>query len=798
MLSPRWRKVWRDLWGNKVRTVLVILSIAIGVFAIGMIVATQVMLEEDLSSSYTATDPASAILFIQPYESDLVDAIRRLNGVKEAEGRRSLRLRLQVGPDEWKNLKVEVLADYDDIRLNRIAPVSGAWPPVKGSLLLERAGLGLTGATPGDRVTVEAAGGRLRSMPISGLAHDLNKPPAQFTGEPLAYITLDTLEWLGFSRQFDELHILVDGDQGDKEHIQRVADLVEARVEKSGHTVYWTWIPEPGRHPANDAVQSMLLILGVLGLLSLFASSFLVINIINGLLAQHTQHIGIMKAIGGRRNQIVRMYLVTVVIFGLMALILAIPTSGLAAYAFTGFMANLINFDLAGFRIPRQAILVEVAVAILVPLLAAIYPVFKGTGISVREAISEYGLGQGHFGASVVDRAMNWMTSTALALSRPLRISLRNTIRRKGRLLFTLFTLTLGGAIFIGILSVHASLLATLDDALAYFNYDVEVNFARPHRLDVIQREALRVPGVVEADSWVVHTGRRLRTDGTQGPNLVVFGTQAKTNIIQPVLVEGRWLEPDDTNAAVFNTSALREEPDVRVGDTITLSIDRRESEWQVVGIVKSSMTGPFVYANRPYLGRVLRQVDRASGVQLVALQSDAAYQANLARLLKEHFDAAGMQVHSTETISEIRETIEYQFNIIVAFLAIMAVLIALVGGLGLMGTMSINVLERTREIGVMRAVGASDDSILRIVMVEGIFVGVISWVLGSLAAYPIGKLLSDTVGNAFMQTPLTYVYATGGAFGWLLAILVIAAVASYLPARNASRLSVRETLAYE
>jgi putative ABC transport system permease protein len=111
---------------------------------------------------------------------------------------------------------------------------------------------------------------------------------------------------------------------------------------------------------------------------------------------------------------------------------------------------------------------------------------------------------------------------------------------------------------------------------------------------------------------------------------------------------------------------------------------------------------------------------------------------------------------------------------------------------------MSINVMERTREIGVMRAVGASDGAVMRIVLVEGIFVGMISWILGALMAYPIGKLLSDAVGIAFMEAPLTYSFSTNGAIAWLFTVLVIAALASLIPAWNASRLSVRETLAYE
>jgi putative ABC transport system permease protein len=111
---------------------------------------------------------------------------------------------------------------------------------------------------------------------------------------------------------------------------------------------------------------------------------------------------------------------------------------------------------------------------------------------------------------------------------------------------------------------------------------------------------------------------------------------------------------------------------------------------------------------------------------------------------------------------------------------------------------MSINVLERTREIGVMRAVGASDGSVMKIFIVEGLFIGLLSWLVGAILAWPIGKLLSDAVGVAFLQAPLNYTFSIPGMLLWLAIVLVLAALASVLPAWNASRLTVREVLAYE
>lgn len=797
-LKPRWRKVLRDLWGNKIRTILVVLSIAIGVFAIGMIVGTQILLRDDLAVAWNASNPASATLYIDPFDADLLHSIERMDGVAAAEGRRSLTLPLLLADGERKQMNVLVLDDFEEMQLNTIAPVSGEWPPPEKGVVIERGSVVLAGLEMGDTAVVETADGRERELAVVGIAHDINTNPAQFTGQPNAFISTETLEILGFGNYLDELAVQVDGDRLDKAHVEAVIDTVEAKVEKGGRTVYFSWVPEPGEHPAQEVIDPLLVILGVLGVLSLGASAFLVVNIINSLLAQHTEQIGIMKAIGARRGQIMNMYLVTVLMFGLLSLLVAVPLGGLAAYGLTAYMAQLINFDLLGFRIPMQAILIQTAVAIIVPVLAALWPVIQGARLTVQAALSEQGLGRGQFGSHLLDRFVTWFTSKVLALSQPMRISLRNTIRRKARLLLTLSTLILGGAIFIGVLSVHASLLATLDDALSYFNYDVELNYAQVHRIEEIERVALSVDGVTAVESWTAGVSRRVAADGSEGENIYLLGTRYDTEFIKPILLEGRWLLPDDENAIIINSLVLKEESDIKLGDTITLSVDGREQEWQVVGIVQGILTGPIAYANQEYLARELHFIGRAASTLVITEQHDRAYQTAMAQRLKEQFDSAGMRVTNAGTTGEIRETIEFQFNIIIILLAVMAVLIALVGGLGLMGTMSINVLERTREIGVMRAVGASDGSVLRIVLVEGVLVGIISWLIGAALAYPMGQLLSNIVGMSLLESPLSYRFSINGTIGWLAAVLVIASLASFLPAWNASRLSVRQILAYE
>ena len=800
LVSPRWRKVFRDLWHNKTRTVVVVLSIAVGVFAVGMIAGTQIMLSEDLDTVYQATNPASAYLFPDRFDQELVDVVRHVDGVADAEGRRNIGLQIITPDSEGTELEVNIFADYEDIRLNKIALVEGVWPPPKREILIERSYLANIGqpVTIGDYLPVETPDGKQRQLRIAGLVHDINLPPAQFVDEVRGYISEETLDWLEVPRGFDELHILVAENQTDEDHIRAIADKVEKKIEKSGRTNYWTWVPPPGEHPATESVDPMLMILGVLGGLSLFLSGFLVVNTISALLGQQIRQIGIMKSIGARTGQIIWMYLVAVVIFGLLSLLVAVPLGGFAAYKFTQYLANLINFDLSGFRVPVQVLALEVAVGIIVPLLAAMFPIITGARISPADAMRDIGTGKGQFGTSLIDRALQHITATVRAISRPLRISLRNTIRRKARLVLTLSTLVLGGAIFISVATVQASLLATLDDALSYWNYDIRVGFSDAHRISEIERAALAIPGVARAESWAGNTARRIRPDGEEGPNFSVIGIPAKTDLIQPTLLEGRWLLPDDENAVVINSIILDDEPDIKVGDELIITMEGKESTWHVVGLVRGVMTGPIAYANYPYFAQIVRFMGKSGNVRIVAENGEATFHNDLANRVDTHFENLGMRLSSIRTTASIREGVANQFNIIVFFLAFMAVLIATVGGLGLMGTMSMNVLERTREIGVMRAVGANNGAILKIVLIEGLFIGVISWIIGALAALPISQFMSRMVGIAFLEAPLTYTFSLPGAFLWLGLVLMLAGLASFLPAWNASRLTIQAVLAYE
>jgi putative ABC transport system permease protein len=552
-------------------------------------------------------------------------------------------------------------------------------------------------------------------------------------------------------------------------------------------------ISTPGEHPAQDLLNAVFMILGAIGLLSLGVSGFLVINTISAILGQQTRQIGIMKAVGARDGQIATIYFGIVLGYALIALAVALPGGALGAWLLTNFTAGLLNFEATTFFVEPGVIALEVAIGLLVPMLAAAWPVYRGVRVTVREAISSAGISDG-FGRSSFDRALQRIRG----LSRPTLLSIRNTFRRKSRLVLTLLALMLGGAVFMSVFTLRASLMSTLDDTLSYFDYDAQVQLTQPARTSILVQTAEQVPGVAAAEPWTIAQAQRVRADDTTGGNQIVFGLPDGATTVKPVLEEGRFLVPGDGNALVVTRNFLDDEPDVGIGDRITMRTGPREAEFTLVGIVQSPTQRPFLYAPSSALDTLTRDAGKSQLLMLVTEQGDAASQRTVADDVRDTLDAAGMEVAQVQTLSEIRATVDSLYTVMLLFVTVMALLLGFVGALGLAGTMTMNVVERSREIGVMRAIGARDRSVLGVFMTEGLLIGALAWGVGVLVSLPISKILSDALGNAFLDKPLTYTPAMDGIVYWLVIVAILSLVASFLPSFRATRLAVREVLAYE
>jgi putative ABC transport system permease protein len=792
----RWIKVYRDLWINRSRTILIILSIAVGVFSIGLIGMSQVALIESLNAQYAAMHPADAILQTEPMlDENFVEGIRHMRGVNEAEGRRYLLLRISLdGKGEtWRDLTLYALDDYNDQRLFLVRQLDGIWPPEKGQVLMERASMAYIGAQPGDQILIKTPDGRQFHLTVTGRVHDLYRIPPLIEGWIYGYVDMRTLRWMGEAEGFNELYVSAE----DPAQVRAVMNDVADRIKGIGLPVFRKTIPTPGEHPLNFIISTMMILLGLVAVLSMLLSVLLVINVVSALIAQQEKQIAIMKAIGARSWQIVGLYLSMVFILGLLACLIAIPLSIFGANALAAFSAEQVNFDPPNIQFTLQALLFQFGVGILVPLFAATPTILNGTKITPARVLSEYGISQVWGGAGILDRILNRFPT----VTRDILLALRNPFRKRGRLILSLITLTFAGAVFMAIVNLRGSLEHALNEMFEFWRYDAWIIVDDQIPAERLINEAKAVPGVTNAEAWGFTVARYVRPDDTESDNLYLLAPPAGTPLLDPPVIAGRRLRPGDTDAILVSPGLLANEPTLHLGGPMNVKIEGLEKNYTIVGIINmlgNSSIGYFTIIDYSAYARHVHEPNRANAVILTLGANSTVEQQAITSAVEKRLDRANIDVISNFLISEEREEIDAAFAVVVTLLMIMTVLLATVGGLGLMGTMSLNVMERVREIGVMRAFGASSMKISRIVIIEGLLIGLMSWILAIGLSLPISIVLARAIGEAFMDYPMSATTSPGGIFAWALIVVVISTLASLFPALRAVRLTVTQVLAYE
>ena len=632
-MTTLWRKAIRDFWRERARTTLVVLAIALGISAFAAVLASYAILTRELDSDYLATNPASAVIRLDSVDDDLVNAILRNPEVSDAEPRKTIRGQIKTGSGQWRTLVMFVVHDYADIRVSKLVPQQGAWPPSTGEILIERDAFQVAKAKIGDAVTVKTANGVEQPLVISGSVHDVGQAQARMENIVYGYVNLATLVQLGEEPRFDQLNVLVAQNRFDENHIRRVVAGVEELIKSRGHKVRRIDIPKPGKHPHSDLTGALLLAMSSFGLFVLVLSGIIVINLLTAMMAAQVRQIGVMKAIGGTRRQIAGIYFGQALFLGIAAVIISLPLGIIGSRVLCRYMAVFLNFDINSFAIPVWVFLLVALVGIAAPLLAAAYPVWRGTATPVRIALSNYGVGQTTFGASRFDRALtrigSWSSSAGF--------SIRNSFRRRARLVLTLLTLAIAGVFFLSALNVRASMINTFDRMFAAKKVELTASLTSPDEIEKVEK-----------------------------------------------------------------------------------------------------------------------------------------------------------------LLSNSRFAYDQHMIMIYVFLIVMSAIIGGVGGLGLMTTMSLNVLERRREMGVMRAIGATPKTIWSMIVAEGVVIGVLSWAVAAFLAWPVSKVLGDLFMRAMFRSGLDFRFEPLGLLIWILLSISLSAVASFFPAWKASRVTVREALAYE
>lgn len=800
-MSVIWHKIWFDIWHNKTRTLLTVLSIAAGVFAVGTIFGMSEMMLSNMDSSHRAVLPTHINAGLTTYvDRETLLSLKDVPGVEDIEPYNSVNIVYKLQPqDEWRQGVIQMRDDYEAQKYELLQLRGGHWPAQKNEIAVERMGAQSLGVGIGDSVIIKVDD-KERDFPITGFIRHPFVPPPQFMDLAFFFMNADGMERFGVPEgKFGAFYVRV--TPYSEEYAKEVATAIKDKLAKQNISVAGFNYEDPNKHWGRTYMDAMAQVQQLLALICVVIGAVLVFNTISNLITQQTNQIGILKAIGGRTPSIVSMYMVSAFVYGLLAFVIAMPLGAILAHALTKSFLNLFNIDYDVFHISWTAVLLQALCAILAPLLAGLPPILKGAAITVRQAIASYGLGGG-YRSGKLDRLVE--SVGARLLPSQYATALGNMFRHKGRLLLTQLVLIAAGTSFLMVMSLNSSLDLTLDHYFGQMRFDTRIYLSNTERADRLVQIAETVPGV-EAAEIRFSQQANLFVAGQQvkdaGISTSIRGEPAGSDFFYPLMVDGRWLISGDGRAVVIPRQTA-DDYHIKVGDTITLDIGTYgEEEWQVVGVYEPVFVGGFssavLYAPEDALFQISKKYNRAGEVIVRTTLHDSESIDVITKDLKEAYEQHNLKVEASQTQPSMRATNEWQFSIVTSMLLALSIIVAVVGAIALMGALSIGVIERTKEIGVLRAIGARSHTILGIFVMEGILQGLISW----LIAVPLSILVSPTVsysmGKILFGTTLNYQYNWTAVLVWLSIVVLISVLASVMPARGATRISVRDSLAY-
>ncbi len=610
------------------------------------------------------------------------------------------------------------------------------------------------------------------------------------------------MEWLGEKGGLNELKIVVSPDQWTMASVKQKSLEIAVLLKNQGFRVKEIQIPPLGKHPHQSQMQAVLTLLLIFSILALVLSGILAAAIISGIMAREVRQIGVMKVIGANNRQIGIFYIVLILLISSLAVMAGMPLGFLAGEGLAGTMANLLNFTLYSRQIPPAAYAIVAAAGLMMPLIIALVPITLISRKTVREAISDYGVRQESFKIREPNRIMVLLGK----FDRTLMLAIRNTFRRWSRLILTLTLLAAGGGMFMAALNVQTAWDSNLDKSFKTRRYDFELRLNRPESIETVLKKIKSILEVKEAEAWgyspvsltqpggieIIHT----YPDGGH-ESLTLKGVPDGSELVKFPVLKGRWLQTGDSNAVVLNQLAQFQLSNISPGADISLTVNNRSTVWHVVGIIQE--IGPAsAYVAENAFESVLNHPGNAESFRIVIENRSLEARGKAIRQIEQALSEANIGVSVVVADAEFRNAITEHIFILIFSLIAMAVLLAIVGLLGLASAIGTNIVERTREFGVMRTIGGTPGVLMRNIVSEAVFTGCLSLIFAFVISLPLSHIVGGILGNMSFKVPLALAVSSRGIWIWLLIIILGSAATSAYPALRVSKMSIRDTLVYE
>jgi putative ABC transport system permease protein len=646
------------------------------------------------------------------------------------------------------------------------------------------------------------------------------------------------------SNELDQIDIVPVKLNPSTEELAQLRAELQAQVDDDYSVTY----PSGQGERMTQMLQNYQIGLNFMSGIALFVGAFLIYNAFAMTVVERTREFGMLRTVGMTRRQVISTVLVEAGILGIFGSALGVGLGILLARGLTSLMETLMNQELGVVQVTIDDMLFSMSIGVGVTFLAALIPALQAGRISPIEALRvrgktkegwliRYGwtLGIILLGGSValliinpfpydVQFRLGSMTVFGLFtgatllipvtvgiwefITRPIikliygssgSLGSRNVQRSRLRTTLTVAALMVGVAMVIMVRGMTESFAVDLRTWIqAYLGGDIYVTSSVRMRSD-IERRLKSVEGVYEVAplryfnvDWETPLGE------TETINFMAIDVAAYSRVTNFVFSGDqvdpqRALERLQAGRAVFVSTVLAEKYNLTPGGVVTLKTRRGYKDFEIAGVVVDFYNqGLVVQGSWEDMRRYFNIRD--ANTLLVKVTEEAPASSVQDQIDTQYGERYHLTLISNDMIrSQVLTLMDQAFRMF----DVMALISIVVGSLGVINTLTMSVIERTREIGMLRAIGTTRGQIVRMVLAEAMLMGVIGGILGLGTGVVLARILF--IGMTTMSGyRLTFILPPEGVILSVIIAMIISQLAAIAPARRAARVRILEAVHYE
>ncbi len=784
------KKTLSDLLISPKRTMLVVFALVLGIWGVGTVFVSNFIMSNDLNANYQSTHPAQLIMHSNKFDSlDLKQFLSRPE-VETAELRDFSLQRIEIYPNDWIPLWLYGVDDFNNMKLARIFPETGKKIPDTGTILMERDCKHVTAIDTGDSPRVRI-GSKMTNVKVSGICFDPAQAPA--TQDAFIYAYTDKKSYSQITGLPSNHRMIVRlKDVHSADDVKRVSDVLTRDLNARGITITSVEIPKFNEHPHQWQLNTLLFLIGTIGLLAFIMGAVLVSQLMRSVMASQVRQIGILKAIGGSQFQVFQIYIAMLLIMGFVAGIFAVPLSVASGKAFSQFVAWKLNFNILTTTIPLSVYALLFAASLLLPVVLSLSILLKGSAVSVKEALSDYGILQ-----NVSSRDCSLLKK--LSYSNTFMLAARNSLRNSRRLAVTILAMALGVAIFSTGFNIRQSLWNLLSNVKNEMRYDVQVVLGK----QISREEALRpfqsLDNVKQTQLWNGGRGELQSKLLSTNKGAGIVALPGSTELLKLKMIQGSWISASSDIEIVMNQQAWDIYKNPAIGSQLMITIENKNINVRLTGIAEQFEKAK-IYMDIDKYDALFNPEHKVNSIMFVAKKNEYKQVIDLKKAIENAIVPTSFQVLYVMSQAERVKIIYDHLNIILMTIVLLSFLVLVVSAIGMASATGINIMERTREIGVMRAIGATPRKIYSLFVMEGMITSILSILLGLLLSWPLSKLAAIFFGNLMLgkEAELQYAFSPLGFLITVTVTILFGWLASRIPAKSAVKVPTHKALSYE